>query len=216
MSNIKEYKHRNPRLLESNEVNNGNSQSVEYGKGVSSTESLEKTELATKLNLDVESCTEATSRSNSIEENDITDVNDIDKVYGENSIDGDESMDQSVSNVNEEASKVNTKRKYLPSFVDSIINRSIEESPMAPETKIRCLDTSIPECRVNENNERMKDMNSDHTLSKIPPTERKKWPQKSCVLCRKYGARNDTRYICILCNAALCKEPCFSDYHCSK
>ena len=65
-------------------------------------------------------------------------------------------------------------------------------------------------------NERLQKMKSDHTLSQIPPTERKKWPQKECVCCRKYGVRRDTRYICSLCNAALCKEPCFSDYHCSK
>ena len=55
-----------------------------------------------------------------------------------------------------------------------------------------------------------------HSLSKITPTGKKKWPQKPCVLCRKYGVRNDTRYICNLCNIALCKEPCFSEYHCNK
>ena len=65
-------------------------------------------------------------------------------------------------------------------------------------------------------NERLQNMKSDHTLSQIPPTERKKWPQKPCVYCRKYGVRRDTRYICSLCNAAFCKEPCFSEYHCSK
>ena len=65
-------------------------------------------------------------------------------------------------------------------------------------------------------NERLQNMKSDHILSQIPPTERKKWPQKECVCCRKYGVRRDTRYICSLCNAALCKEPCFSEYHCSK
>ena len=77
-----------------------------------------------------------------------------------------------------------------------------------------------------------KDMNNGHSLSKIAltkkkkwlyslskivPTEKKKWPQKPCVLCRKkYGVRKDTRYICNLCNTALCKEPCFSEYHCNK
>ena len=52
-----------------------------------------------------------------------------------------------------------------------------------------------------------------HLLSQIPPTEKKKWPQKPCILCRKYGVRRDTRYYCKLCNAALCKEPCFREYH---
>ena len=55
--------------------------------------------------------------------------------------------------------------------------------------------------------------NHEHFLSKIPATEKKKWPQKPCVYCRKYGTRHDTRYICSLCNVALCKDTCFSDYH---
>ncbi len=103
-------------------------------------------------------------------------------------------MDQSAPNVDEEANIAGTKRKHFPtSFIDSIINGTTDESSMAPKPKIRCLDTSIPECR--ENNDvsrrvepkssvkRMQDMNSDHNLSKIPPTERKKWPQKACVQC---------------------------------
>ena len=136
-------------------------------------------------------------------------------------------MDESVPNVDEEANKAGAKRNHFPtSFIDLIINGTTEESSMAPQPKIRCLDTSIPEYRENNDAsgrvepkssvKRMQDINSDHTLSKIPPTERKKWPQKACVHCRKHGFRNDTRYICIICNAALCKEPCFSDYHCNK
>lgn len=52
-----------------------------------------------------------------------------------------------------------------------------------------------------------------HSLSQIPPTEKKKWPQKPCVTCRRYGVRHDTRYYCKCCNVALCKEPCFQEYH---
>ena len=232
------YKNPSYKLSESDEENKEITQTVEYGTGVFSTELAD-----TKPNLDEESCTEATSRSNSIED-DITDGNDFDKVDKENSVDGDESMDRTVSNVDEETHIVGIKRKYLPtSFVDSIINKTTEESPMATQPKIKCLDTSIPQwldasrsvepkrsVSVNEcvkprntscdiyQNERMHDMNYvHHTLSKIPSTEQKKWPQKACVHCRrKYGIRHDTRYICILCNAALCKEPCFSDYHYSK
>ena len=55
-----------------------------------------------------------------------------------------------------------------------------------------------------------------HLPSQIPPTEKKKWPQKPCVYCRKYGTRHDTRYICSSCNIALCKSPCFSEYHSCK
>ena len=200
-------KHRNPRLfIESNEPNKETAQSVEYGTGISSTELADVYNIDAKPNLDEESYTDDTSRSNSIEENDITDDSD-----GENSVDGDEMKDQSVSNGDEEANIAGTKRKYLPSFIDSIINRTSEESSMSPQPKIKC----IPE--YYENNEQTQDTNSDHSLSKIPPTERKKWPQKPCVHCRrKYGFRNDTRFICILCNAALCKKPCFSEYHCTK
>ena len=52
-----------------------------------------------------------------------------------------------------------------------------------------------------------------HLLSQIPPTEKKKWPQKPCIICRRHGVRHDTRYYCKFCNAALCKEPCFREYH---
>ena len=113
----------------------------------------------------------------------------------------DESVDDNVSN---------GKRKISSSIVDSIINSRSEDSP----TKIRCFDTTISDWR--ERSEKQKDMNNGHSLSKITPTGKKKWPQKPCVLCRKYGVRNDTRYICNLCNTALCKEPCFSEYHCNK
>ena len=49
---------------------------------------------------------------------------------------------------------------------------------------------------------------------KITPTRKKKCPQKPCVYCRRsLGIRRDTRYICSLCNAALCKLHSFSMYH---
>ncbi len=57
-----------------------------------------------------------------------------------------------------------------------------------------------------------KDERTKHELIQIPPTEKKKWPQKSCVYCRRKKVRRDTRYICSSCNAALCKD-CFSNYH---
>ena len=76
-----------------------------------------------------------------------------------------------------------------------------------------------------QNDEHFSDINSKeltqnsnckHLLSQIPATEKKKWPQKRCVYCRKYGTRRDTRYICSSCNIALCKSPCFSEYHSCK
>ena len=148
-----------------------------------------------------EQSTESRSRSNSTE--------DDEDITSDNTDDDDKSMDQSVDDVSD------GKRKVSSTFVDSIINGTGEDSSMIQPAKIRCFDTSISDCR--ESSEQKKDMNTGHSLSKIPPTERKKWPQKPCVHCRrKYGFRNDTRFICILCNAALCKKPCFSEYHCTK
>ena len=57
-----------------------------------------------------------------------------------------------------------------------------------------------------------KDERTKHELIQIPPTEKKKWPQKPCVYCRRKKVRRDTRYICSSCNAALCKD-CFYNYH---
>ena len=44
----------------------------------------------------------------------------------------------------------------------------------------------------------------------------KKYPQRKCRLCKKNGARKDTRYYCKECNIPLCKAPCFGDYHSKK
>ena len=54
-----------------------------------------------------------------------------------------------------------------------------------------------------------------HFLSQIPPTEKKKYPQRRCVYCRMNSAPRDTRYYCKTCinTPALCKEPCFRKYH---
>ena len=129
-------------------------------------------------------------------------------------------------NVGKEASAV--KRKYPPSLVDFIINKNTEDS--STPSKLQCFDSSMSNCH-DENNTSTKStvdefdthLNSllndkkDHSLIKIPPTKKKRYPQKICVNCRKnFGVRNDTRYICTQCNVALCKEPCFSEYHCNK
>ena len=66
---------------------------------------------------------------------------------------------------------------------------------------------------INKNNVNSRDIKSSdgnrHLLSQFPPTEKKKWSQTPCIICR----RHDTRYYCIFCNAALRKEPCFREYH---
>ena len=65
---------------------------------------------------------------------------------------------------------------------------------------------------IKEITQEDKDDRTKHQLIQIPPTNRKKWPQKPCVYCRKNKVRRDTRYICSSCKTALCKD-CFSNYH---
>ena len=52
-----------------------------------------------------------------------------------------------------------------------------------------------------------------HIISQIPPTVKKKWPTKRCVICKNYGICHESRYYCKRCNVALCKNPCFKEYH---
>ena len=53
-----------------------------------------------------------------------------------------------------------------------------------------------------------------HTLTHIPHTEKKMWPQKECRGCRNNGVRKDTRYFCKDCpmKPALCRD-CFNSTH---
>ena len=111
---------------------------------------------------------EATPKCNSIEEDHISDEGE--SIDGENS---DETMEQIVS-----SGETGVKRKrFSASFVDSIINGTTEESSMAPQTKIMCFDVSTPESDEQYEASRRAevktsiDMNSNHTLSKIPPAE---------------------------------------------
>ena len=128
----------------------------------------------------------------------------------------------------EEGQEAGVKHKYPPSLVDFIINKNTEDS--STPSKLQCFDSSMSNCH-DENNTSTKStvdefdthLNSllndkkDHSLIKIPPTKKKRYPQKICVNCRKnFGVRNDTRYICTLCDVALCKQPCFAEYHCNK
>lgn len=53
----------------------------------------------------------------------------------------------------------------------------------------------------------------NHVSLRIPPTEKRKYPQKPCVVCTRHGIRHDTRYWCKVCNVGLCKGRCFDEYH---
>ena len=130
---------------------------------------------------------------------------------------------------NEGKEESGIKRKFPTSYVDSIINKSSGDEL---HQKINSWNTSfleshdkddasttsnVNECDIQPSELLKKDKKEDHSLIKIPPTKRRKYSQRACAHCRqKYGIRNDTRYICTLCNVALCQEPCFSDYHCNK
>ena len=53
-----------------------------------------------------------------------------------------------------------------------------------------------------------------HTPCRIPPTDKRKYPQRRCKGCRSQGIKRDARYYCRMCpdNPVLCKH-CFDTYH---
>ena len=143
-----------------------------------------------------------TSRNDSVEDND-DNSDDEDDISDYNEDDDKETIDQSVPMNNEDGMTI-VSPKYVPqSFITSIINDTNENSSIAP-SKDACLNTSTPECLddsmsvVEKATTDGKKMKYDHSISRIPGTEKKKWPQRKCVHCRqKYGVRNDTRYKCM-------------------
>lgn len=50
----------------------------------------------------------------------------------------------------------------------------------------------------------------------IPSTEKKKNPLRACVVCKSHSKRRESRYMCSVCNVALCVDPCFGNYHSKK
>ena len=165
---------------------------------------------------------------NSLSENKISsDEKEFDKlsilVKRKVSSDSDHSMDDS------DYSPVPTKIRRFSKDEDSEIESyEIEDSPnlfQDEDSEVESSDVRSSSIRrysqdvnnINKNNlnsgEKKSSDGDRHLLSQIPPTEKKKWPQKPCIICRSYGVRHDTRYYCKCCNAALCKEPCFREYH---
>ena len=90
-------------------------------------------------------------------------------------------------------------------------NNGEEEKILSRNPQCYEINTSADNNTPTDNN----NVRKNHVISRIPPTEKKKWPQKRCVICRRHGVRLDTRYYCNVCNVALCKEPCFREYHCN-
>ena len=55
-----------------------------------------------------------------------------------------------------------------------------------------------------------------HILEELPPTAKKQKPQRKCKLCSKKGRRRETRYYCKERKVALCRVPCYAEYHSKK
>jgi len=52
-----------------------------------------------------------------------------------------------------------------------------------------------------------------HFSGRIPPTEKKAGPTKRCVVCYKNNRQKETVFWCPKCEAALCVEKCFKEFH---
>ena len=111
------------------------------------------------------------------------------------------------------------KRKYSPSVIDFLVNNNSGDSVVPTPSRLQSLDSSMSDIDDFDTqlSKQSKERKNHCSLIKIPPKKRKRYPQKICVHCRQnHGVRKDTRYICTLCDVALCKEPCFAEYHCNK
>ncbi len=102
-------------------------------------------------------------------------------------------------------SEVDTKELQPSMTIESEENRQTENNKVS---SFKGYTKKLDDIKRDED----KDERTKHELIQIPPTEKKKWPHKPCVYCRRKKVRRDTRYICSSCNAALCKD-CFYNYH---
>ena len=197
------------------------------GKGIDVVDSSNSDE-STKVDSDEKSSIETTSNSS----NETAADEDKESIVDEKSVHNDEESIQNDEESNEksdeETEASGVKRKYSPSVIDFLINNNTKDSSTPP--KLQCLDSSMSYCHDENDTSTKSDVDDfdthlntllnekkNHSLIKIPPTKKKRYPQSIFVRCRQnLDVRNDTRYICMRCNVALCKEPCFSEYHCNK
>jgi len=63
---------------------------------------------------------------------------------------------------------------------------------------------------------RLSGIMSDHRLTAIPPTNKRKYPSRHCRVCLRHKKRGETRYICSSCQVPLHKGECFTWYHTKK
>ena len=197
------------------------------GKGIDVVDSSNSDE-STKVDSDEKSSIETTSNSSNETAADEDKESIVDEKSAHNDEESIQNDEESNEKSDEETEASGVKRKYSPSVIDFLINNNTEDS--STPTKLQCLDSSMSYCHDENDTSTKSDVDDfdthlntllnekkNHSLIKIPPTKKKRYPQKICIHCRRnLGVRNDTRYICTLCDVALCKQPCFAEYHCNK
>ena len=223
-------KHTGLRKVEKDEADADDVDKKPEGKGI---DAVDSSNIKESGSIGVSSSMEIVSHFTEEKQDNDDKESNIDDIEEDEDLNGNEEDTTNDVNLkrkfNEETQEDGVKHKYSPSLVDFLINNNPDDSAIpVPAAKLQRLDSSVSDCQENtvapkssdidkcdiQPNEVLKDRKEDHSLIKIPPTKRRKYPQKACVHCRqKYGIRNDTRYICTLCGVALCKDPCFAVYH---
>ena len=206
------------RKVEKNEAD-GDDKKIEKGEGIDDVDSSNIDESGSDEKSSIETISNFTEEE-SVNDDKESNIDDKEEVFNKNEENAVDDLNLKRK-LDEEGQEAGVKHKYPPSIVDFLINNNTDDSSMPVPTKLNCLDSSISSCHDNDDFDthlnKLLDEKKDHSLIKIPPTKRKRYPQKICVHCRRnLGIRNDTRYICTLCDVALCKQPCFSEYHCDK
>ena len=205
------------RKVEKNEAD-GDDKKIEKGEGIDDVDSSNIDESGSDEKSSIETISNFTEEE-SVNDDKESNMSNEEEVVNDDTEDGVDEEEVSVKD-DDVTPTTAVKRKYPPSVIDFLINNNTDKTSIPVPTKLHCFDSSISS-RDNDDfdthQNKLLNEKKDHALIKIPPTKQRKYSQKACAHCRqKYGIRKDTRYICTLCNVALCQEPCFSDYHCNK
>lgn len=74
-------------------------------------------------------------------------------------------------------------------------------------------DPGVPPRRLFNPQDNPSRLTGRHFPAHNPPTEKKKYAQKKCIVCTQRKLRKDTSIHCKTCNVALCVSPCFEVHH---
>ena len=186
---------------------------IEKGEGIDDVDSSNIDESGSDEESSIETISNFTEEE-SVNDDKESNIDNKEEVVNDDTEDGVDDEELSVKD-DDVTPTTAVKRKYPPSVIDFLINNNTVETSIPVPTKLHCLDSSISSSHDNDDfdthQNKLLNEKKDHALIKIPPTKRKRYPQKICVHCRRnLGVRNDTRYICTSCDVALCKQPCFS------